>query len=370
VQNIRRKRVTRVGSGAYSIYLPKKWIDAWSPEQRKQREVDLHFINRSLLVVPVIRDRTHTAKCPNDVAQLRARLLAAYVRGHQEVRLTPAGRAFDSDCIAAARDFLRHLDERLSPEVRPDSIGYRLQAELPPSFASGDPLLQMMVAKVGDLVGLAAECIESGNQPDRLLHAARLLVAVHDEDVSRMYHQALRLVATLELPLQTVSDFQILDLVAAELHDIGRQAVAVAHVALGGLGLSTAELGYPRQELLRRIGKPPAPPAIARDILRSFRPALQAARELLQRLARGLQDAQPETLMSVAADAAAAHAQLQEGLFRAVVEHWGEEGGRDAPAQALVAYRLSGPVANVLDGIGRAADRAVALAEWKEREPA
>src|SRR5688572_18974933 len=48
VPPIKRKRVTQVGSGAYSIYLPKRWIDGWPPEQREKREVDLHQINQSL----------------------------------------------------------------------------------------------------------------------------------------------------------------------------------------------------------------------------------------------------------------------------------------------------------------------------------
>src|SRR5688572_17006322 len=96
VEAVKRKRVTQVGSGAWSIYLPKKWIDSWSPEQQAGREVDLHLINNSLLIVPVLQERAIEAEVSCRADQLRTVLLSAYVRGAASVRLKPEDGRFDS----------------------------------------------------------------------------------------------------------------------------------------------------------------------------------------------------------------------------------------------------------------------------------
>src|ERR1041385_1577206 len=95
VEAVKRKRVTQVGSGAWSIYLPKKWIDSWIPEQQAGREVDLHRISNSLLVVPVRQDRSFHATIPPRPDTVRTLLLSAYVRGHDAVELRPDAGAFD-----------------------------------------------------------------------------------------------------------------------------------------------------------------------------------------------------------------------------------------------------------------------------------
>src|SRR5687767_684313 len=152
VQAIKRKRVTRVGSGAWSVYLPKKWIDSWTPAQQEGREVDLHIISGSLLIVPVLQDRGFEATGPADVEALRTLLLSAYVRGYESVRLHPADR-FPNDAIAAARDFLRHLDERLVATVGPELIGFELPAT--GGAAPAVDLLQSMGARLGETLDLA-----------------------------------------------------------------------------------------------------------------------------------------------------------------------------------------------------------------------
>src|ERR1051325_429061 len=252
VEAVKRKRVTQVGSGAWSIYLPKKWIDSWIPEQQAGREVDLHRISNSLLVAPVRQARAFPATTPPRPDTVRTLLLAAYVRGHDAVELRPDAGAFDSDCIAATRDFLRHLDERLVATVTPEAIGFRLPEAVPGARGGRAALLGLMASKVREVVALAADCAEHhGSDPDRALHAARLLQSIHDEDVARLFHQTLRRAATLDLPLQAVTDFQLLDLAASHLHGIGAQAVRVAATILEGYGLTLDDLAYPRPDLVR-----------------------------------------------------------------------------------------------------------------------
>jgi phosphate uptake regulator len=368
VEAIKRKRVTQVGSGAWSIYLPKKWIDAWTPDQQKGREVDLHAISGSLLVVPVLQDRSFQARLPGDAASVRTLLLSAYVRGYADVRLTPEGAPFDSDCIAATRDFLRHLDERLVATVGPDAIGFVVPAAVTPAAGAGLDLLALMASKVREVVGLAADCAEhSGTDPDRSLHAAKLLQAIHEEDLSRLFHQTLRRVATLELQLETVTDFQLLDLAATHLHGMGAQCVRIAATVLDGYGLALDDLAYPRSDLVKRLGRRDAPPPVAREMVQGYRAPFAAAQRLVLELPARLAAGDREGLARLGADALEARAALQQALFEAVVRHWGDEASRQGAAAGFTAYQAGHPLANLLGSLASLAEHAVTLTAAKPR---
>lgn len=368
VEAIKRKRVTQVGSGAWSIYLPKKWIDSWSPEQQAGRQVDLHLISSNLLIVPVVQDRTLEARASCKADALRTILLSAYVRGAASVRLTPDDRRFDSDCIAATRDFLRHLDERLVATVGPDAIGFHLPESGQAPAGTGLDLLSLMAAKVREVVGLAADCIEhAGTDPDRSLHAARLLQAIHDEDLSRLFHQTLRRVATLELPLESVTDFQLLDLAASHLHAMGAQAVRIVATVLAGYGLTLGDLAYPRADLVKRLGRRPAMPAVAREIVQGYRKPFAVAQEILAGLPGPLAAGDIGSLRSLAEEALAARGLLQEALFSAVLRHWGDEDGKAGAEQGFTAYQAGHPLANLLGNLAALAELAITLTAAKPK---
>lgn len=365
---IKRKRVSQVGSGAWSIYLPKKWIDAWTPDQQKGREVDLHAISGSLLIVPVLQDRSFSAKVRGDAASVKTLLLSAYVRGYADVRLAPAGDRFDSDCIAATRDFLRHLDERLVATVGPDAIGFVLPVAIGTAAGDGLDLLKLMASKVREVVGLAADCAEhAGTDPDRSLHAAKLLQAIHEEDLSRLFHQTLRKVATLELQLQTVTDFQLLDLAASHLHGMGAQCVRIAATVLDGYGLRLDDLAYPRADLVKRLGRRDAPPPVAREMVQGYREPFAAAQKLVMDLPANLAAGDRDGLTALAEGALAARAQLQESLFEAVVRHWGDEASKEGAAAGFTAYQTGHPLANLLGLLASLAEHAVTLTAAKPK---
>jgi phosphate uptake regulator len=369
VEAIKRKRVTRVGSGAWSIYLPKKWIDAWSPEQQAGREVDLHLISGNLLVVPVLQERAVVAKVPPNATTVRTLLLSAYVRGAASVRLSPASDRFDSDCIAATRDFLRHLDERLVATVGPDAIGFALPDPAPAQAVqsgSGIEQLALMAAKVREVVGLAADCAEhAGTDPDRALHAARLVQAIHDEDLSRLFHQTLRRVATLEFPLESVTDFQLLDLAASHLHSMGAQCVRVAAIVLEGYGLTLDDLAYPRADLVKRLGRRPAPPAVVREMVQGYRAPFATAQSLVVAIPGRLAAGDTAALSALAHEALQARATLQESLFNAVVRHWGDEASKAGAGAGFTAYQAGHPLANVLGSLASLAELAITLTASK-----
>lgn len=362
MEAIKRKRVTQVGSGAWSIYLPKKWIDSWSQEQQAGREVDLHLINQNLLIVPVLQDRAVQAQVSCRADELRTVLLSAYVRGAASVRLSPEDGRFDSDCIAAARDFLRHLDERLVATVGPDAIGFHVPDVGPAPAGTGLDLLALMAAKVREVVGLAADCIEhAGTDPDRTLHAARLLQAIHEEDLSRLFHQTLRRVATLELPLESVTDFQLLDLAAGHFHAMGAQSVRMAATILDGYGLALEDLAYPRAELVRRLGQRPSMPPVAREIVQGYRKPFAVAQALVAGLHSALAAGDAAALRVLGADALAARGALQEALFAAVIRHWGDEASKEGAEQGFIAYQAGHPLANLLGSIASLAEHAITL---------
>lgn len=371
MEPIKRKRVTRVGSGAYSIYLPKKWIDAWTPEQQDRREVDLHRINQALLIVPALSDQSLEAIIPPDKRAVRRWLLSAYLRGKQDVALLPEGGRFENEAITAGRDFLRHLDERLVASSTPEKIGYELDPARPAPYGTGADLLAAMGAKVLEMLGLAEDAVSTyGRDPDRALHALGLLKSIHDEDVSRYFHQAIRMVGTLELPVRTVTDFQILDLVAADLHRMGDHAVRVAQTILRQFGLDLEHLAYPRDHLLERMGDRPPLRGIAREMVRGYGAAFQEARVLVQDLLDGLLRPDVPLLADLIGRSYAAQDAIQQRIFDAVLHHWGQEDATD-PGMAMAgftAYQLSVPIANILGGVANTARHGLGLLTAGEAE--
>ncbi len=361
--SVKRKRVTRVGSGAYSIYLPKKWIDGWLPEQQENREVDLIPINQSLLVTPVMQDFTLQREVPNQTSTVRDMLLSAYIRGMRDVQLTPPGGAnFDNDCITHARDFLRHLDERLIATCTPETIGFQLQADMPPAARTGDDLARVMAAKVHEALALAQEAVEThAHDPDRTLHALALLRATQEEDIARLFHQTLRLVATIELPLQSVSDFQLLDLVASHLHRIGNHTQRTAQTILGAYKLTLDDLDYPRNHLLEQVGPPPATSTLATQLVRGHKRGYATARDILTRLMDALGNRDISALAALETDAHQARHALETRLFEVVVEHWGDPEDEQKPEAGFTAYQLAIPLADTLGILGVIARHAIAL---------
>jgi phosphate uptake regulator len=364
VQDIIRKRVTRVGSGAFSIYLPKKWLDAWTPTQQASREVDLHHVGDGILVTPVLADRSLEHAIEPDPKAVRRWLLSAYLRGMNDVTLRPAHGAFGTDAIIAGRDFLRHLDERLVATCGSDAIRYSLNAQLPPPAATASDILNAMHGKVLEMLGLAEDAVRTyAIEPDRSLHALRLLQALHEEDVSRYFHQALRMVATVELPLTTVTDFQLLDLVAADLHRVSDHCLRIGTTVLRAYGLELQDLAFPRDHLISRVAGVPAPSGVALQILRTYPKGFEDAHDLLERLSAAMGAPNMPALAELIGDAYRAQDLLQQRIFAAVVENWGT-GDTSDPAtltSAFTAYQLSVPLMDIMGAVAVTARHGLGL---------
>lgn len=368
--DILRKRVTRVGSGAYSIYLPKKWIDAWLPEQQEGREVELRAISQSLLVTPVILERHYQATVRVDQTAVCNRLLSAYVRGSLTAALHPEEGRFDNDCITAARDLLRHLDERLAATIGPGAIGFTLDPDLPSPAATGADLLQVLGAKVREVLGLAADALNTyGHDADRTLHTLHLLHTVHHEDVERLFHQILRMVASLEIPMRSVSEYQFLGLAAAEMHQISGNAQKMAATILDAYGFTLEDLEYPRRHLLERLKAPPRMKGVALQLVRGYRAPLEATQALHERLMDAFQQRDLAALQQITEEAPQVQDRLQEGTFQAVAEQWGQDVEPEDAMAAHTASKLASPLANVLDSMRMIGHHALALLSADEERP-
>ncbi len=334
-----RKKVTRVGSGAWSIYLPKKWIDTWEPAQLAGREVDLRRIGESMLISPVIVRQRYEAVVADRPADIIIRLLSAYVRGHHVVTLAPEAESFSNDCIASARDFLRHLDERLEASCTPKEIGFQLRADLPALVAEGDDILQMMVAKVGEVISLASDAVTTyRHDPDRALHAMRLLRDTHEEDVSRLHHQATRLVATLEIPMPSVSAYQLLGLAATDLARISEQCLRMADAILQEYGLERHDLDYPRGSLLDRVMLPEATTGVVRAMLQVSIQHFPALRDGLHAMMVAVLARDLPQVQALAAAATVERNAIRTDTFAAAAAFWGTGGVTD---QAMAALNIS-----------------------------
>lgn len=357
-----RKRVTKVGSGAWSIYLPKKWIDQWEPEQQAGREVEVRSIGEGMLITPTIVRSRYKLELQPQQQLVRVTLLSAYLRGYHNVQLSASSGVFDNDCIAGARDFMRHLDERLEARCSPTEIGFRLRADLPSAIGSADDLMQMMGAKVDEVLRLAHDAVSSyWHDPDRALHALRLLRDTHEEDVARLFHQATRLVATLEIPMPSVTAYQLLGLVAADLHRVSETGIRVAHGILQEYQLEPADLDYPRAHVLKTLVLPGVASGVSKTINRVASAHFEPTRELLRTTMNAVMGRDIEALMSVPIQAEALTNEIRRGVFEGVAAVWGQEDAATDPMQVLASTRHTTSIIQALDHIRTIATTALAL---------
>lgn len=360
--DIKRKRVTRVGSGAYSIYLPKKWIDSWPEAQQESREVDLHLINEALMIVPAHMDLSAARVVPVDTETVCSLLRSAYVRGLDRLELTPSDGTFGSETIAASRDMLRHMDERLIVSCTPETIGFSLDPELPPSFTSGGDLLRIMTAKAREMVGLCSEAVDTHlTDLDRSLYAMSLLVTTQREDIRRLFHQSLRVVARIDLPMDSVTDFQVLDLLAADLERFGSHLVRIAEILLSELGLTVEDLAYPRPHIMQQVGELPTRTPLVQELIRNYRLGFDAIATALNATMDAVQTRDMATVSALKANIMEQQDAMAGRFFATIAEHWGDEIKADQAVGAFTMTRVASILADLAHVLQSACHHALVL---------
>ncbi len=349
--DIKRKRVTRVGSGAFSIYLPKKWIDSWPAAQQESREVDLHLINDALMIVPAHLEQSAELAVEDDQKAVCSLLRSAYIRGIDRIRVTPKTGTFGTDTIASARDMLRHMDERLIVTTNPEELSFSLDPDLPPPVSNGADLLRILTSKVRDMVDLCQQSVDAHQvDVDRSLHTMSLLVGTQEDDVRRLFHQALRMVARIELPMSSVSDFQVLDLIAADLERFGSHLVRIVEILLSDLGLTTNDLDFPRSHLLKTIGEVPDRAPVAHALVRNYHHGFDAIASALTSIMDAVQLRDTQAIARLQQEVVQQQDDLAERFFGTIAEHWGQ----DMPAEQAVRIFTMARVASLMADLAHA----------------
>lgn len=279
-----RKRVTKAGRGAHAIYLPKAWIDAWSPGQASASEVDLISLDEHLILSPVVPGAHADAVLDSDdPVTLNRLLLSAYVSGHRTFRIRRKGGFTDTQIIEARRA-LRLLDERLEVEWDDDELSFTRNDEERPLD---------VVQHLHDLTGTVIETAEGlaellefyPHNTGRVLNAVHLISAIEREDLQRVKNQAYRSVARFQVPAHRVADLELLLLVTHTLARMGKLIVEAACTVSDHVGIQRDHLHYPPELLEKEIQKD-------LHVGPAFRSILEQSRKDIGTFLTGLRDAQ------------------------------------------------------------------------------
>jgi hypothetical protein len=251
-----RKKVTKSGKGAFSLYIPKKWIDGWKGEQAKDREVDLIQMDDHLIISPVQKSSLKSVKLDGDsVDQVKHFLLSCYVRGFESAEILTSAK-FTDEQICGARSFVRSLDDRLTLEITENRIAYDKNAAAMLSRPDAIQLQRLLFDKLLEGVRLMEELVEHFDKnPRRGIHLMQMLKLL-EEDTDRLGLQILRLASRMEIPFENLVDLYYFVLTTNTMENIGDSMFGMVRDVCHIYNLDPAKLQYPPDTLMKEIGKP------------------------------------------------------------------------------------------------------------------
>ncbi|MEW5760301.1 MAG: hypothetical protein AB1779_06010 [Candidatus Thermoplasmatota archaeon] len=247
-----RKRVTRVGSGAYSIYLPKKWIEDWCEKQKESMEVELLTLGEHLIVSPIVRkmEKEIDAKLEN-IEEAKYALISSYINGYENFKLNSRER-LKEEVICGAMAFTRSLDENIVARVSENSIActMRAQAQLP----TYKDLLSLLFDRNLDIIEMAKEILFYYElNPNRTLHIMKMVYSIEEEDIDRLTYQILRLLVNLQVQVNSLSELYFLCLVSDVLERIGDALIGIVELVCELYGINKEHLSYPIEILEKEL---------------------------------------------------------------------------------------------------------------------
>ncbi|MFP4196691.1 MAG: hypothetical protein ACLFS6_03455 [Methanomassiliicoccales archaeon] len=248
-----RKRVTKTGKGAFSLYLPKRWIDQWSKEQLKERRVDLQEVGDHLIISPIIKGSFQTGFLEHgDEDEIRQFLLCSYVQGYESAELRSEG--FSDEQMSAARNFVRLLDERLILDVREESIGYGRDFKVNMDSPSVDQLQRLLFEKLHESLRLSKELIAhlNGNR-NRTIHLLHTLRTLEEEDIDRVAMQIMRRASRMEITFHSFPDLFYTVLTTDLLEKLGDAIFGIAEGVCDLYGLDKGRLSFPMETILEEM---------------------------------------------------------------------------------------------------------------------
>lgn len=247
-----RKRISRAGSGGYSIYLPKQWINSWTEEQNKDRLVDMIGLGDHLILTPKIaRKRISVSSEEMSNYELKQYIVSSYVNGADEFRLT-SNRLSDS-LIGESRNIIRLLDENLTPGSTNFEISYSNQSNI---VHDTDTLFNLLFDKVTEGENLAIDLLTCFDvNPKKGIQILRLMYALEEEDIDRLAFQTLRTLARCDSSSRTISDLNVKWMATDSLERIGDNLYAIAGLVSASYGLEREMLQYPVEYLQEHVLK-------------------------------------------------------------------------------------------------------------------
>ncbi len=252
MENRVRKKLTKSGKGAFSVYIPKRWIDGWVEEQKKDKEVNLVELDEHLLLSPVIKEsKKRLAVDLKTSAEIRTLLLSSYVRGYQQVDII-SERKFTNEQISEARGYIRLLDENLQMTANDNMISYKSR-NAESKFDYSD-LFVNLFSKTAEVLELVSELLTFYDMnPQRTVHLIRMINSVEEEDIDRISFHIFRQMANLDMPFDSFIDIEFLGLVSDILERIGDTSVGIAGLVCDIYGIDRNHMHYPLEILEKEV---------------------------------------------------------------------------------------------------------------------
>lgn len=236
------KKISRAGSGGYSIYLPKKWINRWTEGQQKEKEVEIFEVGDQLVLSPK-RGRRELKKEMEGISrdELIYQALSAYINGIDDFCISQKGLS-DID-VSEMRNIMRFLDENLFLQSEGDTVCYHNQAIV---THDADSLLSLLFDKVIEAERLAADIInDCDSNPNHTIHLMRMMYAIEKEDVNRLSLQLFRNLSRFKSSARSFLDINFRWNSANMLEIIGDALFAIVQNICYCYGIEVDELQYP-----------------------------------------------------------------------------------------------------------------------------
>lgn len=277
-----RKKVTRSGKGAFSLYLPKKWIDGWSQEQRKDRVVDLIQIDEYLIVAPAKRGKAKSVLLENGSTDaVKQFLLSSYARGYEAADIR--SNHFTDEQICGARSFARLLDEKLILDITEKRISYGKDFGVTIDMPSVTQMQRLQFEKLLESLRLCHELLQYfDHNRRRTVHLLRMLRTLEEEDLDRMAMQIMRRAARMEILFDSFADLYYVVLTTDLLEKTGDSVYGIARCICRLYSLDEERLLFPLEALVKEVSPPERLPQSMEGLREVYLESLRKAEDLLR----------------------------------------------------------------------------------------
>ncbi|MEM2943791.1 MAG: hypothetical protein QXN93_06250 [Methanomassiliicoccales archaeon] len=246
------KKITE-GKGAFSLYIPKKWINRWRDIQLKERNVRMILLEDFLVITPVHKSSFASLYVSShSVDDIKRFILASYIKGFEGAELIAADR-FSDEQIMGSRDFVRFLDERISLDATEKRIELKFDNPREGTNSSFVHMRSLIFDKLGDAFQLLKELIEYFDRnARRSLHIMQILRLL-EEDIDKLVFRILRQASRFEMPIETISDLHFVSLTVSYLESMSDSVFGIVRSVCGIYEIDYRRLSFPTDVLMRDV---------------------------------------------------------------------------------------------------------------------